>query len=397
NQLYLGDEGRYAFDNRSVLEKRAVRELPTAVASAVYASLSAGQIALAPQTNEQGYRWLDKSGSWIDYNTQGQVVAYGDRNHNTVWLARDDGGRLLGVVDPRGRVLYTLHYSGELLSEVKDYPVAGLAGELPSRSVKYAYDERNRLVQVTDVRGHTTRYDYNGANRLIKITDAEGRSESLEYAGDTVSRHTAADGGVTDYVFEYDDVNKQFISKITGPQTEAGRRVEDLTHNRTGKLVRQIVNGRTETEVRYDTGARTEISTDARGFTTRTVTNEYDQVTQIVHPDTATEARSYSPLHLRLTERVDELGIKTRFHHDAVGNLMSRVEAVGTPDERTVVYQRNAKGQLTQIRIEGRTESNGVVTPDAVWQIEYDDRGQLLRVAEPLGGTRSYTHDRQGN
>src|SRR5690606_41852764 len=100
NQLYLGDEGRHAVDNRSVLAKRAVRERPTAGASALYASLAAGQLNLAPQTNEQGCRWLDKSGSWIDYNTQGQVVAYGDRNHNTVWLARDEGGRLLGVVDP---------------------------------------------------------------------------------------------------------------------------------------------------------------------------------------------------------------------------------------------------------------------------------------------------------
>ena len=32
-------------------------------------------------------------------------------------------------------------------------------------------------------------------------------------------------------------------SKITGPETPAGRLVEDLTHNRTAQLVRHMVNG----------------------------------------------------------------------------------------------------------------------------------------------------------
>ena len=397
NELYLGDNGRYAFSNRAVLEKREVKQIAAAPAEALYASLGTGRIALSPQANDKGYRWLDKSGDWIDYNTQGQVVAYGDRNNNTVWLARDTGGRLLGVVDPRGRVLYTLHYTGQLLTEVKDHPVAGLAGDLPARSVKYAYDERNRLVQVTDVRGHVTKYDYNVSNRLIKITDAEGRSESLAYTGDAVSRHTAADGAVTDYVFEFDDANKQFISKVTGPQTEAGRRVEDLTHNRAGKLVRQIVNGRTETEVRYDTGARAEIATNARGFSTRTVTNEFEQVVEIAHPDGGVEKRSYSALHTRLIEKTDELGHKTQVVHDGRGNVLKRIDALGTTHERITEYQRNARGEMISLTRKGRTESNGSVTPDATWRFDHDQMGHIRQTIDPEGHERNYVHDRAGN
>lgn len=397
NELYLGDSGRYAFSNRSVLEKRAVQQVAPQGASVVQASLATGQITLSPQRNDKGFRWIDKAGDWIDYNTQGQAVAYGDRNNNTVWLVRDDSGRLRGVVDPRGRVLYTLHYTGELLTEVRDHPVAGLASDLPARSVKYGYDERNRLVQVTDVRGNVTKYAYNVSNRLVQITDAEGRLEELAYAGDAVSKHTAADGGVTDFVFEYDDVNKQFISKITGPLTEAGRRVEDLTHNRSGKLVRQIVNGRTEQEVRYDTGARAEISTNARGFSTRTVRNEFDEVVRTEHTDGAVEQRAYSALHLQLTQEVDALGVKTAYEHDARGNLLKKTEAVGLAEQRETRHEVNANGQIVRITKVGRVEVDGTVTPDAVWQIAYDAMGQVSQTTDPEGAVRRYVYDRAGN
>ena len=397
NELYLGDNGRYAFSNRAVLEKRTVRQIAAAAPEALSTSLASGRITLSPQTNDKGFRWIDKSGDWIDYNTQGQVVAYGDRNNNTTWLARDTGGRLLGVVDNRGRVLLTLHYTGQLLTEVKDQPVAGLVGDLPARSVKYAYDSANRLVSVTDARGNVSSYGYNVSNRIVQITDAQGRVEKLGYTGDAVSSHTAADGGVTDHVFEYDDANKQFISKITGPQTEAGRRVEDLTHNRAGKLVRQIVNGRTDAEVRYDTGARSETATNARGLSTRITRNEFDQVVAIVFPDGAQLRKSHSAIHLQQTEEVDELGVITRYVHDAVGNLLQQTDAWGLPEARVTVYTRNAQGLPTQIVRKGRTEADGSVTPDAAWTIAYDDQGQMSQTTDPEGQVRRYTHDRAGN
>ena len=396
NELYLGDNGRYAFSNRAVLEKRTVRQIAAAAPEALSTSLASGRITLSPQTNDKGFRWIDKSGDWIDYNTQGQVVAYGDRNNNTTWLARDTGGRLLGVVDNRGRVLLTLHYTGQLLTEVKDQPVAGLVGDLPARSVKYAYDSANRLVSVTDARGNVSSYGYNVSNRIVQITDAQGRVEKLGYTGDAVSSHTAADGGVTDHVFEYDDANKQFISKITGPQTEAGRRVEDLTHNRAGKLVRQIVNGRTEAEISYDTGARAETQVNARGHRTRTVRNEFDQVVRIEHPDGSTQQFSYSPLHLQPTEVVDEAGIKVRNEFDAVGNLVKRTEAVGTPDERVTVNQLNSLGQVIRSTVQGRTEVTGFVTPDVSWQFAYDEQGHLQRATDPLGQVHLLSHNRIG-
>ena len=392
NELHLGDNGRYSFNNRTVLEKRTVRQQAPATAAA----LATGQIAPAPVSNDKGYRWIDRSGAWIDYNTQGQVVAYGDRNDNPVWLVRDAGGTLRGVVDAAGRVLLTLHYTGELLTEVRDYPVAGLAQDLPARSVKYAYDERNRLTQVTDARGNVVKYDYDIGNHIVKITDQEGHAETLLYAGETVKKRTAPDGGVTDYEFDYDDTNKQFISKITGPETPAGRRVEDLTQNRVGKLVRRLYNGQVDAEMRYDTGARAETVTNARGFTTRTTRNEFDQPVELVNPDGTTRKYSYSALNLAVTENVDEAGVRTAYLRDARGNLLKLTDAVGTPQETVIEYERNALGQAIRTTRKGRTEANGTVTPDAVWQSEFDARGLLRKITDAEGHVHQYVYDRAG-
>lgn len=393
NELYLGEAGRYTFNNRTLIERRPVKALPAATSAA----LASGSIALAPIDIANGYRWLDRSGDWIDYNTRGQVVAYGDRNDNKVWMVRDGAGTLHGVVDANGRVVMTLHYSGPFLAEVRDYAVAGNALDLPARTVRYTYDAKNRLDTVTDARGHVVRYGYDDLNRLTQVTDQELRQESLTYNVDIAATRTAADGGVTEYSFAYDDANKQFSSRITGPVTSAGRRVEGYTHNRVGKLQRRSVNGRVELDVRYDTGTRSEVRVNSRGFGTRITKNEFDQIVEIVNEDGTLSKRRWDTRHLELAEETDETGVRHTYERDTKGNLLVAVRAIGLPDERRTTYERNALGQVTVVTRKGRTEANGTVTPDAVWRLEYDALGQISKVTDPENHERLYVFDRAGN
>jgi len=400
NELYLGDGTRYSFNNREVLEKRAVTQLaPAADDATLVATLATGSYPVATVQNPKGYRWSDRGGSWIEYNTQGQVVGFGDANNNRVYLARSSSGTLMGVVGDNGHVIYSLHYSGSMVDEVHDYPIAGdAADKLPARVVKYQYDDRNRLWKVTDVRGHVTTYDYDVSNRVTQITDADGRVDKIAYDGnDFVSKRIAPDGAETDYVFEYDSVNKQFNSHITYPPTAGGQRVDVATHNRVGQLVRQQSNGITTAEVHYDTGARAQIMTNSRGFTTKVTRNEFDQIIEADYPDGATVKSTYSALHLHLTDETDELGTVRHYEYDALGNLLKSVEAVGTPDERTTEYVNDSHGWPTQITSKGRTELNGSVTPDAVWKLEYDSVGSLKRVDDPESRTWLFGYDRDGN
>ena len=397
NELYLGEQGRYAFSNRAVLEKRAVKELRPLSDAEWMSVLSAGKFSLQQVDNPKGYRWIDRSGDWIDYNTQGQVVAYGDRNNNVIWLARDASGVVRGVLDGRGRLVLSLHYQDKLLVEVKDYADSTIAADLSARSVQYRYDNKSRLIEVTDARGGITSYAYDALNHLVSVKDQEGHQEQLAYVGDMVKQRTAGDGGVTDYAFEYDDTNKQFISQVTGPETASGRRKEDYTHNRIGQLVRRITNGRIDEEIRYDTGARAVISTNARGGVTRTVNNEFDQTVETVFPDGSVTKRSFAPANLELSSEVDEAGVRIVYEQDSRGNIVRRVEASGLPEQRVTEYVRNALGQVIEMLRKGRVESNGVVTPDSSWKISYDGAGQVSETTDPEGNARQYSYNRIGS
>ena len=261
----------------------------------------------------------------------------------------------------------------------------------------YLYDANNRLAKVTDLRGNITNYGYDAQGHINSITDPEGHVEQIAYTGSSVSQRIAADGGVTDYAYGFDDVNQQYNTKVTGPATAAGRRVDDTTYDNSGKLVRKITNGRTDDEIIYDTAARTETHTNARGFKTVLTRNEFEQITRIDYPDGANRQNSYSAQNQRLTETIDEAGIKTQYIYDARANLLKKTEAVGTPDQRITEYQVNSLGQTTQITRKGRTESNSAVTPDVTWLIEYDSQGQVSKTTDPEGGVRQYVFDRAGN
>ena len=400
NELYLGSNGQYAYNNRDTLVKQAVQALPTQDPATLATQLDTGSISVTPVANPKGFHWKDRAGDWIDYNTQGQVVAYGDKNNNTIWLARDTSGLLRGVVDANGRVLMSLNYTGSLITEVRDFPLVGNALDLPQRSVKYQYDGNNRLTQVTDVRGNTTVYGYDTTNDITQITDPQGRIDRLSYnanTADIVSERIAPDGGVTDYAFSFDATNLQFDSTITGPQTAAGRRVQGYTHNRSGKLVQFVNNGRTDDQVSYNPVARVETHTNARGFTTTLTRNQFDQVVQFGQPDGTTVYRTYSTQNLQLTEATDEAGVKTDYQYDNNGNLQQKTEAAGTPDQRVTLYTVNSLGRTIKLTRQGRTESNGAVTADAVWQIEYDALGQISKTTDPEGNVRQYVFDRNGH
>ncbi|HEY0061042.1 MAG TPA: RHS repeat-associated core domain-containing protein, partial [Telluria sp.] len=394
NELYMGENGRYAYSNRSFLEKRAVQGL--AAGADVAAQLASGSISAVPVAVAKGYRWMDKGGDWIDYNTQGQVIAYGDRNNNTIWLVRDHAGLLRGVVDAHGRVLYTLHYTDKLLTEIRDYPIAGMAQDMPARSVKYQYDAGNRLIGVIDVRGNRTGYDYDAANHLTAITDQENRTTRLDYAGSAVKKMIAADAGVTEFQFEYDDVNKEFTSRMTGPETAAGRRVELQTHNRSGKLVRTLVNGQVVQERQYDTGARAQSITDARGFTSRVTRDEFEQIVKQERADGSVVSRRYAAPDLTLLEETDPLGTKTRYERDSKGNISRIIEAADTVQQRVTEYETDAGGRTVRQTQRGRNERDGSATPDAVTVLAYDERGNASSITDPEGGQTQTVFNRAG-
>jgi YD repeat-containing protein len=402
SQLFVGSGGTYIFKNRNVLTKQAVQRLPASSGEPNGAAVSLASLT----TVANGWRWSDRGGDWMEYDDNGRITRYGDKNNNTIWIQRNAAGQITHLLDagPGGsatsaRVAITLHYNpAGYLVQARDYPQSGNALDAPARSVSYLYDTNGRMTRVTDARGNATQYGYDLRARMTSVTDPLGRTTTMTYEDEnnSVVQMTAADGGVSNYAFSWDDSKKLFYSKIQGPTSAAGRLVEDYTHDRAGDLVEYTINARTELAIRRDPVARTESLTNARGFTTVYTKNEFQQVTQVQHADGAIRTIQYESARLNPIQVVDELGVRTVYTYDIAGNLTQKVEAQGTPDERTTEYTVNAAGWPITFTRKGRTEANGTITADATWQVEYDSAGQVSRTTDPEGHVRQYVYNRLG-
>ncbi|MGE3432836.1 MAG: RHS repeat-associated core domain-containing protein [Ramlibacter sp.] len=398
--LYVGTGGRYIFKNRYLLEKAPILRL-----GELAGEPAGGDIALTNlQAVAAGWRWSDRAGDWAEYDDQGRMTRYGDKNNNTVWLQRNAAGQVVRIGAAAANAAtastaLTLHYNAAgYLTQAKDYPQPGNPLDAAQRTVSYSYDANGRMTSATDARAQTSQYLYDNRARLTQTTDPLGRQTRLTYdeGNNSVKQMTAADGGVSDFAFSYDDARKVFYSKSQGPATANGRRVEDYTHDRAGDLIKYEVNGRVEMEVKRDPVARTETRTNARGFATVFTKNEYEQIVQVQHPDGSKQSTQYEAVRLNPLLETDELGVKTKYDYDTRGNLLKTTQAQGTAEERITEYELDATGRPTKITRKGRTESNGTTTPDAVWQIAYDAAGQISQTTDPEGQVRAYVYNRLG-
>jgi YD repeat-containing protein len=50
-----------------------------------------------------GFRWQDRRGNSVDYDANGHIVSYADRNAVEVRFSHDAAGRITGVFDHFGR------------------------------------------------------------------------------------------------------------------------------------------------------------------------------------------------------------------------------------------------------------------------------------------------------
>jgi RHS repeat-associated protein len=339
-----------------------------------------------------GFRWEDRTGDWIEYDRSGRITAYGDRNNIRVTM-QYSGGVLAGVRDHTGRQVLSFSYQGGRLQSVRDVPAPGDPD--PARQVSYTYHDSGSIATVTDVRGNVTRYGYDGKNRLTTITDAEQRVRALEYGPtNRVTKLTQPDGAVTDYDYDYDKTKQQFLARTLHPQVNGQRRVEVTLYNTDGQLIQQEINNRVQRELSQN--GRTDRITDGRGNVTEVLRNEFYQVTSVRHADGTSLANQFDARNMTLKEQRDRNGFTHRYEYDEAGNLRRRTLAAGTADERVTVYTRDARMRVRTVTWKGRTEVNGLVTPDASISFEYDDQDNITSVTDAEGKTTRYTHNRLG-
>ncbi|MCD9026837.1 RHS domain-containing protein [Luteimonas sp. BDR2-5] len=375
----------------------------------------------------RGFRWNDRSGQWIEYDNQGRIASYGDRNDVRVWFQYGSHGQLERVLDDNGRTVFTLLYSdagAEFVSEVRDHtPLDGSV-----RRVRYEYDD-DQLVRVIDARGNTTHLEYSGA-KLSKVVDAAGRTTVVHYNAPPIPRSgyrvgtgggsggggsrvavsgdglrgeqqrrltkiVASDGGETEIQYDYDRLKKEFSMTVRHPETPSGRRLEHLKVDIDGRLVSYEVNGNV---LLSSTGSyKNATYTDERGNQTSITRDAFGEVTGKTFPDGTRATVTYEAGSLDVRQFVDEAGTITRASYDARGNPLRIETAVGKAEQQTLSFEVNTRGETTKIVREGGLNVAGDIDPDVELQLAYDGNGNVTSLTDGEGHTWNYVYDERGN
>ncbi|RUS67838.1 Putative deoxyribonuclease RhsC [Saezia sanguinis] len=381
---------------------------------------------------DTGWRWYDRDGNWITYDSAGRMTGYGDHNGVQVSFELDGEGRRVGVKDHHGQTIYTLNYdANERLVQAQD---------ANGRTVLYTW-QGDRLLTVTDVLGHEWHYGYDGNGQLNQRTEPDGGIIRIGYAssvpaadpamvsgknaaglqqsavantgtqtqGEQVARvgtYTDKTGAVTLWNTDYNRVVREYAITMEDPlgvQTTSRYNIE-------GKLISRSVNGELQVTMERDGDYQTK-TIDARRLTTTVQYNRANNPLKIIRPDGAVETFEYDDNLNKPTRYTDALGQVTIFAYDSNGNLLQSVEAAGTPEQRTGAWVYDAYGQPTQFTLRQGNDTielhlaydpNGNVSTltdgkGYNYHFGYNTLGQLISATNPLNHSWMYTYNAAGH
>jgi len=210
-----------------------------------------------------------------------------------------------------------------------------------------AYDANGHLQSITDPQNRSTVLAWDSQNRIAGIQDSAGGNYTLAYdANNNLNTLTYPDNSTLRYIYgEYDGTtNFAGINDLSGQIDELGNRVDTTTYTAYYGTVRTTVGaaGANPTTVTNDPHDSTRYSvTDSLGATT---TTEVSYMFGVSKPMTVTRtcpgcttqttAYTYDP-NGRIATRVDGNNNLTVTTYDSQGLLLSKVEAQGTPSQRT--------------------------------------------------------------
>ena len=198
------------------------------------------------------------------------------------------------------------------------------------KTVKYTYDDMNRLVSVKGVDGATTKYEY-----------------------DALGRRIATDGAKEDTVYTYDEVGNLVSQTTTGAYDLALEYAYDLS-------------GRMTQESRTENGAT---------LTSSYIYDALGQLTSFTRSDGQSESYTYDPVG-NMTAKTQN-GVSTAMRYNAANQL---IQSVSGTDKTTYTYDAN--GNLV------RSENAGGARSYA-----YNALNLLQSFTREDGYTETYTYN----
>ncbi|WP_144711368.1 DUF6531 domain-containing protein [Curtobacterium pusillum] len=373
---------------------------------------------LVVRDNDGGRLTFTRSGTWVG-STSGPGTA--------VTVERDDHDLIVRVRHERGRSVDVEYVADR---------VAVLRGS-DGRRVEYGYDDRGRLVSVTDAVGTRT-YGWNDDDLVVTVTDAAGVVEVDNTYDDArrVAQQVSPHGRTVRFAY--------LPGRVTVVSDPDGSRSDTYIADAKGRLVGVVDSDDQRQSMSYDAHGNlvsvterdrsvTVHAYDERGRKTRTVTpsggdftygyDEQDRVTTVVTDAGAVVAYEYvgddrdpsvviDPVGGRteltwdaglLRRVVDPTGVSIDLEYDAFGELIATTNALGD----TARIERDGAGRPiaavspTGARTEYRYDAAGLLVSrqdadGAQWRFEHTAGGRISAVVDPLGARTEYTYAPNG-
>ena len=309
---------------------------------------SASTLSVQP---DQSYRLTTKHGATADYNINGQIESWRDRNGNTVsFLYTND--RLQSVTDAASHTL-TFGYNGNRISSVTD----------GQRTYLYAYDGAD-LETVTDANNEVTTFVYPSEGLLTEMFTPAHPTDPQFVNTYNVLGHVEAQRYLSDETWTF------YIGGNRSEHVDPRSYSEVAYYNDCGRVLRVIDRaGNPPTLFEYDGERRLVRRTEPEQNYTE---YEYDErhnlkkITRFPKPGSTLD-----PIVSELT-------------YDPVFN---QIETFKNPREFTTTYHYFPNGDLK--RIEQPPVPEGVPN---TW-FEYNGRGQVRLITDPEDRVTALSYD----
>lgn len=263
----------------------------------------------------------------------------------------------------------------------------------------YSYDSQGRLIRIEDAQGHRVSLSY--LNDTVTVISQDGKIYQIVYSGSEVTELIYPDATPSDAednprkIFHYDNANYPYLTGITN---ENGVRYATWRYDHKGRATESEHAGGVE-QVTVSHGFRTVYNAlgGYQRFFPGSLGLKEDGLMQVPTvfdvycegcirrwKDVTYDSNGF------LSSRTDFTGAVTTYSRDVRGHELSRVEAVGSADERTIQTQWHSVHRKPSLIIEAiRTTA-----------YTYNEKGQPLsetvtdRMSE-LSRSTSDTYDNQ--
>lgn len=305
---------------------------------------------------------------------------------------------------------------------------------------KETYSTSKKLTRIEYQGGEALDLAYDGSGRLSTVTDEHGRVITLTYDGSSRVATAATPDGTFTYTYdgnnnlievekpdtktrEYHYEDTSFVNALTGITNEESVRIATWGYDAQGRAdSSEHAGGVDHVEVAYNSDG-TNTVTDALGIErtyTFTVINGLRKVTKIdqaASTNTPAAVMTYTYTSSGdLASKTDWEGNKTTYTYDQNGLETSRVEAVGTPEERTITttwvpslrlpdvitengkttdYGYDADGRMTSVTVTDTNTSETRTTTYTYWSNSTGSGGQtILGRLKEIDGPRTDVTDK---